>query len=82
MNQRIYTLSEIAKTQVPKGTQVELWIQRYNEELTKLVVAELTSLVRAVDKDDPAVQTIADLIEKHFEFNHEEKTSSSSQPNT
>lgn len=50
MNERIQSLSEIAKTKVPSGLIVERWIQKYNEEFAKLIINECISVIHEQER--------------------------------
>ena len=50
MSELIQRLAEQAKTQVPPGLDVAVWIEQYNEILGRLIIAECVKVIHEQER--------------------------------
>jgi hypothetical protein len=50
MSELIQRLAEQAKTQVPPGLDVAVWIEQYNEILGRLIIAECVTVIHEQER--------------------------------
>ena len=50
MSELIQQLAEQAKTQVPPGLDVAVWIEQYNEILGRLIIAECVTVMHEQER--------------------------------
>lgn len=50
MSELIQRLAEQAKTQIPPGLDVAVWIEQYNEILGRLIIAECVTVIHEQER--------------------------------